>query len=182
MQETTVARSYAEALFELARADDALELYAERLAQIADLVESERGFRLFLETPRIDAAIKKQAIRKVWEGRVPDRLLRFLLLVIDKRRARVLPQMAAEFNRLVNEHFGRLRVEITTATEPDGALKAELKERLGRLLDKEVLPRFRVDPRIIGGVIVRVGDLIMDGSIRRRLQTLRRSLLRTEIG
>jgi F-type H+-transporting ATPase subunit delta len=182
MQETTVARNYAGALFELAQADAALERYVEQLGRIADLVESEKDFRLFLETPRIEPSAKKDAIREVFEGRIPDRLLRFLFVVIDKRRARILPEIADEFAGMVNEHFGRLKVDITTASEPDKALKADLKQRLGRLLDREILPRYRVNPRIIGGVIVRVGDRIMDGSIRHRLQLLRRSLLKAEIG
>ncbi len=75
-----------------------------------------------------------------------------------------------------------MRVEITTAAEPDEALQAELKQRLGRVFDREVLPRYRVNPRIIGGVIVRVGDRILDGSIRHRLQMLRRSLMKAEVG
>ncbi len=182
MQETTVARAYADALFELAQADTALERYVEQLSRIADLVESEKDFRLFLETPRIEPSAKKDAIREVFEGRIPDRLLRFLFVVIDKRRSRILPEIADEFAGMVNEHFGRLKVDITTASEPDKALKEELKQRLGRLLDREILPRYRVNPRIIGGVIVRVGDRIMDGSIRHRLQMLRRSLLKAEIG
>jgi F-type H+-transporting ATPase subunit delta len=181
MQETTVARSYAEALFELALGDDAPELYMERLGQIADLVETDREFRLFLETPRIEAAVKKRAIREALADRVPEKLLRFLLVVIDKRRTRALPEMAEAFSALVNEHFGRLKAEITTAVEPDPELKAEVERRLGRVLGKEILPRFRIDPRIIGGVIVKVGDRIMDGSIRRRLRMLRRSLLRAEM-
>jgi F-type H+-transporting ATPase subunit delta len=182
MQDTTVARSYAEALLELAVADGKVELFDRELQVIADLLRSEDDFRLFLETPKIDPADKKRVIREVFAGKVPDRLLHFLLIVIDKRRARLLTSIADEFSGLVDEHFGRLKVDITTASEPDSALQADLKQRLSSLLGKEVIPRFRVDARLIGGVIVRVGDSIMDGSIRHRLQLLRRSLLRTELG
>jgi len=182
MQDTTVARNYAEALFELAQRDDDLELYAQQLGLFADLVETERDFRLFLETPQIEPSDKKKAVRDVFEGRIPDRLLRFLFVVIDKRRTRVLPEMAEEFSAIVNQHYGRQKVDITLATEPDEALKKELREKLGRMLDKEVLPRFRIDPRIIGGVVIRVGDSFMDGSIRHRLHRLRRSMLKADIG
>ena len=157
MQETTVARNYAEALFELAQRDDDLELYAQQLGLFADLVETERDLRLFLETPQIEPSDKKKAIRDVFQGHIPDRLLRFLYVVIDKRRTRVLPEMAEEFTAIVNQHYGRQKVDITLAAEPDQALKKELSEKLGRILDKEVLPRFRIDPRIIGGVVIRVG-------------------------
>jgi F-type H+-transporting ATPase subunit delta len=83
---------------------------------------------------------------------------------------------------MVDEHFGRLEVEITLAAEPDEALEQDLRQRLGRMLDREILPRYRINPRILGGVIVRVGDRIMDGSVRRRLQGLRRRMLKADIG
>ncbi|UCC73415.1 MAG: ATP synthase F1 subunit delta [Gemmatimonadota bacterium] len=182
MQETTVARSYAEALLELALADDAVEVYAEELGQMVHLLETQEDFRLFLDTPRVEPADKKQVLREVFEGKIPDRLLRFLLVVVDKRRQRVLPEICREFTELVNEHLGRLQVDVTTATEPGAALKADIKKRLDSYFGKDVLPRFRTNPRIIGGVVVRVGDRVMDGSIRHRLQTLRRSLLKTDVG
>jgi len=143
MQETTVSRSYAEALLDLAIADGDPDLYAELFRQFVGLLETERDFRSFLETPRVEPDEKKRVIRKVFAGKIPDRLLRFLLVVIDKRRQRLLPSIAA---------------------------------------DREVLPRYRVNPSIIGGVIVRVGDRILDGSIRHRLQMLRRSLMKAEVG
>ena len=181
MQGSTVARSYAETLFELALADRDVEAYARNIEEIAALLRTEREFRLFLATPRIDSVAKKRVVREVFSGKVPDRLLRFLLVVIDKRRQRVLPAIAEEFKQLVNEHFGRLEVDITTASQPDEALRTELKRRLDALLGRDVLPRHQVDPRIIGGVIIKVGDRIMDGSVRHRLQQLRRSLLRAEL-
>jgi F-type H+-transporting ATPase subunit delta len=181
MQEPTVARNYAEALFELGEAEGELGLYAELLGQIADLVATEEEFRLFLLTPLIDPSAKKDVVRGVFEAHLPDRLLHFLLIVIDKRRTRVLPEIAEQFARLVNEHFGRLQVDITLASEPDEALKEDLRHRLGQMLNREILPRYGIDPRIIGGMIVRVGDRIMDGSVRHRLHMLRRSMLKAEI-
>lgn len=177
---TTVARNYAEALLELAVADHAVEAYAEEMNRIAALVEAEPDIRTFLETPRIEPDEKKRALSEALEGRVPVRLLRFLLVVIDKRRQRILPEIAAEFNRLANEHFGRLQVDVTVAAEPDEALRVDLQARLSVLLQRDVIPRFLVNPRIIGGVVVRVGDRIMDGSLRYRLSRLRRQLLRGE--
>jgi F-type H+-transporting ATPase subunit delta len=182
MQETTVARSYAEALLELALADGALEVYAEEVRLIADLMRRDADFRLFMETPRIPPAEKKRVVRRVFEGKLPTRLLRFLLVLIDKRRARLLPVIADEFSNLVDERHGRLKVEVTLASEADRAAKGALRERLSRVLGKDVLPRFSVNPRIIGGVVVRVGDRVLDGSVRHRLQELRRSLLKAQVG
>ncbi len=182
MQAATVARNYAEALLELAVADGEVDHYAEQLGEVIGLIEAEPNFRLFLETPRIDAASKKRLLREVFEGVVPGRLLRFLLIVVDKGRQRLLPQIAAEFVELVNEHFGRLRVEVTVAQAPDETLKAKLKDHLDKLFEREVLPSYRVDPKLMGGVMIRVGDRIMDGSVRHRLHLLRRRLLKAELG
>lgn len=181
MRETTVARAYAEALLEIAQKEADVELYAQSLLSVADLVETEREFRLFLETPRIDPTVKKQVLRDVLEGRLPDQLLKFLFIVIDKRRQRLIPAIADEYASLVDQHFGRVQVQMTTAMEPGDELRATLQQRMGELLQKEVLPRYRTDPRILGGVIVRVGDRIMNGSLRRRLQLLRRGLLKAEV-
>lgn len=180
MRETTVARNYAEALLELARDDDAIEDYSQTIHRIADLIETERDFRRFLDTPRVEVEEKKAAIREVFESQVPGRLLRFLYVVIDKRRQRLIPSIASEFTDLVNEHFGRLQVGITVAREPDESFRQRTRERLERAFQKEILAQYRVEPRILGGIIVRVGDRVMDGSLRRRLQSLRRSLLKTE--
>lgn len=181
MQAATVARNYAEALLELAVAEGDVDLYAEQLIVVVDLIESEPVFRLFLETPRIDAAAKKRLLREVFEEVVSGRLLRFLLIVIDKGRQRLLPQIAGEFTELVNEHFGRLRVEVTMAQAPDAALKAKLKDHLDRRFEREVLPSYRIDPKLMGGVVIRVGDQIMDGSVKHRLHLLRRKLLKAEL-
>ena len=181
MRETTVARNYAEALLELARTDGAIDTYAAAIRQIAELMRTERELRRFLDTPRVEPDEKRAVVRNVFEGRVPDRFLRFLFVVIDKRRQRILPAIADEFADLVNEHYGRLEVGVTTATEPDDELRRALKERLAHVFEKEIFPAYHIDPRILGGVIIRVGDRVMDGSLRRRLQGLRRSLLRAEL-
>jgi F-type H+-transporting ATPase subunit delta len=181
MRETTVARNYAEALLELARDDDAIDAYAAAIRQIAELMRTERQLRRFLDTPRVEADEKRAVVRDVFEGRVPDRFLRFLFVVIDKRRQRILPVIADQFADLVNELYGRIEVSVTMAVEPDNELRRALKERLAGVFEKEIFPTYHLDPRILGGVIIRVGDRVMDGSLRRRLQGLRRSLLRTEL-
>lgn len=181
MQAATVARNYAEALLELAVEDRDVNLYAERFGEVVSLLETEADFRHFLETPRIETAAKKKVLREVFEDVIPERLLRFLLIVVDKGRQRLLPQISDEFSELVNEHFGRLRVQVTVAHAPDEDLEAKLKEHLERLFDREVLPSYRIEPKLVGGAVIRVGDRIMDGSVRHRLHLLRRKLLTAQL-
>lgn len=181
MRGTAVTRSYADTLLELARRDDAIDEYALAMGGVADLVRGELEFRRLLDTPRVSADAKKRVLADVLGDRVPANFLRFLYVVIDKGRQRRLPEIADEFAERVDEHYGRIQVRVTLAIEPDAELRRALRERLGAIFEREVLPLFSVDPRILGGVIVRAGDRVMDGSLRRRLRSLRQALMRVEL-
>lgn len=176
MRDETVARSYAETLFELGRRNDDLETFERGIETLARLLDENREIRLFLETPRIDGEAKKQVVRRVFEDRLPRRLLHFVLITIDKRRQRLLRDIAREFHALVDEHAGRTHVEVTVARELDDETVESVGRKLSRWLDRDAIPHVRVKPEILGGVIVRTGDTIFDGSLRRRLEGMRRHL------
>ncbi len=180
MRETTVARTYAEALLEFAVEENDVDRYSRRLNEIADLIETQPEFRRFLETPGVQSAEKNRVLQDVFKKLVPDHFLKFLFVVIEKRRQRLLPAIADEFALLVDEHFGRMRVQVTVASELESTLQKRLKKRLDEMLGKDALPHYSIDPRIIGGAIFRIGDRVMDGSMRRRLQLLRRRLLKAD--
>jgi len=181
VRDDSIARNYAEALLELARRHEGLEAFGEAMAMVARLLEEDASFRLLLETPRIPATEKKAVIRKAFEDRVPRAFLNFLLVTVDKRRQRLLRRMAEEYDDLVDESLGRIHVEVTVARPlPDEVLE-ELRVRLSRLLGKEAIPRVRVRPAILGGVLVRAGDTLYDGTLRRRLERLRERLYRAEL-
>lgn len=180
MRPVTVARSYAEALLQLALLDDDPERYAGAIHELAEWVLREPKFRRFLETPRVRVAEKKDALRRALAGSVPERFLRFLYVVLDKGRQRLIPQIATEFTDRVDEQLGRVRAEITLAAPPDDALRKRLKAAIEAAEGRAVLPHFRVDPDILGGLVLRVGDRVTDASLRRRLHGLRKSLLRGE--
>lgn len=176
MREGPVVRSYAETLFELALRHEGPERYGELIEEVARLVDELPGFRRFLETPQVDDGEKKALLARAFEDRVPDPFLRFLLVVVEKRRQRLLRQIAAGYRRILDEHLGRIHVQATLAREPDEALRRELDERLSALLGRTAVTHVRVKPEILGGVVLRAGDRIFDGSIRRRLESLRRHL------
>lgn len=177
MRESTIARSYAEALFELGERHGQSEAFSAALALIATTLESEHRLRLFLETPKVEPAEKKRVLTEALHGEVPPLVLNFLLVVLDKGRQRILPQIAREYRALLDESLGRIHAEVTVAREPDERTEREIAAELSRALGKTVLPSIQVDPKIIGGIIVRYGDRVLDGSLRRRLVTLRRRLL-----
>lgn len=181
MRDETVARSYAETLFALAEGHEGLEVYGAAIDTVANLLESAPEFRLFLETPRIADAERKAVVRKAFGDRMPAVFVNFVLVTIDKRRQRLLRSIAREFRALVDEHFGREHVEVTVARPLDRELEAVIAQRLSALLGKTAIPHVQVKPEILGGLIVRTGDTIYDGSVRRRLGRMRRQLLKASL-
>ena len=181
MRDETVSRSYAETLFELAKKHDAFEEYGRALTTVADLLDSDARFRVFLETPRIPDDERKAVVRKVFGSTLPKNVVNFILVTIDKRRQRLLRSISRGYSLLLDEFLGREHVEVTLARKADDATKKLVAERLSDMLGKTALPHFRVTPEIIGGLVVRTTDTIYDGSVRRRLEGLRRRLLQAEL-
>jgi F-type H+-transporting ATPase subunit delta len=180
MGPSIIARNYAETLFDLAMQHGGMETvdrYLLALDEVAELIESDPRIGEFLATPRVDVDTRKSVIRDAFAGRVPENFLRFLLIVVEKRRQTLLPVIATEFHELVDQAHNRLRAEIVVAAEPGSAGRAEIVETLERKLGRHLLPTFRVDTELIGGVVVRIGDRVVDGSLRRRMADLRRRLL-----
>lgn len=181
MRPVTVARSYAGALLELALKDGDVEGYARAIHELAGWMRQEPRFARFLETPRIRVSEKKAALREALADSVPERFLRFLYVVLDKGRQRLIPHVASEFNGLVDERLGRVHAEITLAAPADDDLKKRLEAAIEKREGRPVLPRYVVDPAILGGMILRIGDRVVDGSLRRRLRGLRKMLLRGDV-
>ena len=181
MREETIARNYAEALFSLAQQNEGIDVFGEGIEAVARLIDENPEFRTFLATPRIAATNKKDLITKVFGESLPKMLMNFLLITVDKRRQRLLGGIAREFNGLVDEHLGRVHVGISVARAIDDATLAALSARLGVVLGKEPVAHVRVKPELLGGVVVRTGDTIYDGSVRRRLSNMRRRLLTAEM-
>lgn len=177
-----VARNYGEALFALATRDGAEDEYADLLEHVVSMVRESPRFRAFLDTPRVEIEEKKEVLRQALGPDAPEPFLRFLFIVLEKRRQRALPAIADAFRGLTDEQAGRVHASIGLAMEPDEALRDELVEELGKALGRDVVPTFRLDPRLLGGVVVRIGDRMMDGSLRRRLEDLRRELVWTGAG
>jgi F-type H+-transporting ATPase subunit delta len=177
MRDTTIARNYSEALFALAQKAGNLRGWGAMIQDVADAVGRDRSLKLFLESPRIDAAAKNQVIERAFQDRTPRLFVRFLQSLVRNRRQMLIPEIAREYNDLVDTAEGRMHVNVTVAREPDAAAQEVVTRELSRSFGKQVVPHFSVDPRILGGVVVRVGDTVLDGSVRRRLNILRDRML-----
>ncbi len=177
MRDETVAKNYAETLFELARRNDGVESYGQAIATVAGIIDDDPKFRMFLETPRIEDDDKKVVVRRAFGEALPKHVVNFVLVTIDKRRQRLLRRISREYDLLLDEHLGREHVEVTVARQIDDATRQLISERLSSALGTRVIPHVRMKPEILGGLVVRTGDTIYDGSIRRRLDGMRRRLL-----
>jgi F-type H+-transporting ATPase subunit delta len=179
MRAEIIARNYADTLLELARrhgGERTVEEFGAAMERLSDVVADPR-VREFLSSPRIAAAERKEALRGALEGRVPDLFLRFVMLVVDKRRQRLLADIAAEYRDLVDAQMGRVRVQVAISHEPDPALRDEIASALASRLGRTVLPTFTVDPSLLGGMVVRYGEEILDGSVRTAAENLRRRMM-----
>ncbi len=184
MVSSIIARNYAGTLLALAHrqgGDATVDEYGVAIEQVADLLHREALIREFLETPRVDVEAKKSALKASFQGRIPEIVLRFLLVVMEKRRQGALRGIAAEYHQLVDEERGRVRAEVTLAREPGAELRREIVESLEQRLGRTVLATFQVDPSLGGGIVIRAGGEILDGSLRRRTAGLRRRMLEAHI-
>jgi F-type H+-transporting ATPase subunit delta len=173
---TTIGRSYAETLFALAERHGQHAEFAQASRDVAVLLESEPRIRTFLETPKINVRAKKDAVRQALAERVPQLFLNFVNVVLDKRRESLLPEIAEQYQLLLDEHLGRVHAQVTLARQPSPEMEQEITDRLSVLIGKTVVSHVRVDAEILGGVVVRYGDHVLDGSLRRRLLALRNRL------
>ena len=177
MRESSIARNYAEALLELARRAKDLRGWGTLIQSVADAIEGDPKLRTFMETPRVDAAHKNAVLRKALIDIAPSKFVRFVESVVSHRRQMLFPEIAHEFMDLVDQAENRMHATVTVAREPDEKTKKLITDRLSKAFNKTVVPHVSVDPRIIGGIVVRVGDTVMDGSARRRLGVLKQRML-----
>ena len=176
MRATTIARNYAEALFEIGENAGHTDRFAELIDAVAGAVETTPEVQAVLMSPRVPKAEKARLLGAALEG-APRQFVLFLQAVVKRGRQRVLREITTEYQRLLDLKNNRVRAGVTLARPADASLQRDIQAALSRQLGKEVLASFHVDPEILGGTVVRIGERIHDGSVRRRLTKLRRMLL-----
>jgi F-type H+-transporting ATPase subunit delta len=125
----------------------------------------------------VSAQQKNAIFQRAYGNTLPRNFVRFLQALVNNRRQMLIPVIAHAYHDLVDQVEGRVHASVTLAREADEADRAVVTNQLSRALGKSVVPHFHVNPAILGGVVVRVGDTVMDGSVRRRLATLRGKML-----
>jgi F-type H+-transporting ATPase subunit delta len=172
----TIARNYAEALFDLGERSGHTDRYAELIDAVAGAVETTPEVQAVLMSPRVPKAQKVRLLAAALKDAQREFVL-FIQALVKRGRQRLLREIATEYQALIDIKYNRVRAGVTLAQQADPALQRDIQAALSRQLGKEVLATFHVDPEILGGTVVRVGERIHDGSVRRRMTKLRRQLI-----
>ena len=179
---STVARPYAKALFEIASAEATLAQWSTALGRAAEIVADEE-VREFLARPELLAEQRAQFVSDVCGGIDDAAVLasgegwNFLRLVAEYGRLQALPEISARFDELRSQAENTIKVTLASASEVDAALSAKVRQALQDRLGRDVELEHEVDPSLLGGAIVRAQDMVIDGSLRSRLQRLAESLV-----
>jgi F-type H+-transporting ATPase subunit delta len=177
MAQARAARRYARALFDLAVDRGELDGVREDLAGLRGLLAASPELVAFLADYLLPAERRQSTIRALFEGRAHPLLARFLLFLEDRKRMAVLPDLFDAFEQMYDERKGIARVTVVSARPLTAAQRAEIEARLQRKLGREIQMRETVNPALLGGLQIRVGDLVYDYSVETQLQRLHRRLL-----
>jgi F-type H+-transporting ATPase subunit delta len=176
LRDVSIARNYAEALFELGEGSGQTTLYADLIDAVAAAVETTPQIQAVLMSPRVPKSEKSRMLAAALKG-APKEFVLFLQAVVKRGRQQLLREIATAYLALLDLKLNRVRAGVTLARPADEKMRKAIQEALSKQLRKEVIASFSVDPEILGGAVVRVGERIHDGSVRRRLTKLRRQLI-----
>ena len=168
---------YANALADIALAQGAAEPASKQLADFGAVYAESAELRNFLASPAVDRAAKHGVIEKLAARLGANKIIRnFLFVMVDHRRTHILPEIIAAFQDVIRRRQGIAEAEISSAVELSATQKAEFAFTLERLTGKRVESKFLLEPGLLGGAVIRLGDTIYDGSLRNRLNKLRARL------
>jgi ATP synthase F1 delta subunit len=170
-----IAEVYARALFEVVSERDVLDVVHEQLGQFADALDESRDLKQFFFSPYFSSEEKKDALHRTVEDADPA-FMNFLEALIERHRMPVIFRIRARFDQMWDEAHKLLPVEVTSAIELDDAIVRSIGEQVGKQTGLEVELSSRVDPEILGGIVLRVGNFILDASIVHRLEQLRKQV------
>jgi F-type H+-transporting ATPase subunit delta len=172
---TTIARPYAEAAFELARAANALPAWSSMLRYVSAVV-AEPAMARSLDNPKFTPGDKESLILSVCGEKLDAMARQFVRVLVEADRVAVLPQIAALFDELKNDAEGVATARIDSAFPLTDAQLAELKEALEKRFGKKIEATVNVDPELVGGARITVGDTVIDASVRAQLQSMANQL------
>ncbi len=176
-----VARVYAGALVELGQEKNLLQQVEEELAFVSSLVEEDKDLLLYLKAPGITKDDKKNLVDKVFKGQLSEVTVNFIKILIDNDRQMSIRDINEAFKDMMDDVNKRLRVSLVSSDNMDDGSINKIKETLKQKYGKEIILDMTIDKSILGGIIIKVGDLIIDGSLAKDLNNIREQLLFSKI-
>ena len=181
MKNLTVARRYAKALLLIGKEDGQAETYRKELDGIARLIEQEKGLEQALSNPLYDVAERRKVLLALIEKLNLSKVMTsFLTLLFDKGRIGFLGSVNDFYQKLADELKGIARADLVSATELSSETVEKIRTTLSEMTGKDIILEVEQDPGLIGGIVTRIGDLVLDGSIKTQLLNMRESLKRGE--
>ncbi|MDR1701922.1 MAG: ATP synthase F1 subunit delta [Sporomusaceae bacterium] len=172
-----LAQTYAKALCELAAEKEMLDRVETQLQQIEAALQLSPELANLLYHPRVPAEAKKETLNSIFAGELDEFVKNFLLLLVDKKREVALQPIIKEYVRLANNIRNIAEAEVTVAKTITAAQQEALRQKLAKITGKNIVLKISVDEKILGGVIVKIGDKLIDGSVVRQLKTLKSDVL-----
>ncbi|MCE5286549.1 MAG: F0F1 ATP synthase subunit delta [Pelosinus sp.] len=176
-----LALKYAQAIYEVAADKNLLSEVEEQLTTVEQAIREHEDLATLFYHPRVPAVAKKETISKLFKQELADFVHNFLLLLVDKRREAALPAIVSEYRKLANEARNMAEAEVITAMPLTEQEHAALVRKLSTVTGKNMVLKTQIDESILGGVIVKIGDKLIDGSVVRQLRMLKTKLLTTEV-
>ena len=173
----SLARRYASALYNLAMDENILDVVFEEFSAITKLIETHNKFRYFLISPKIPTAEKKNVLQSIFGTTVSGTMLHFLFVVLDKKRQTLLSYIYSHFSSLYDNYCNRTDVLVRTAVELDSGLGDVIKQAFETKLNKTISVKRQIDPSLIGGIQIRIGNTIYDASVKKHLSMMKQLLL-----
>jgi F-type H+-transporting ATPase subunit delta len=172
-----IAQVYSRSLFEVAKEQDKLDAIRDQLGEFTDALSDNRDLQVFLFSPYFSTVEKKEGLHKVLDGADPA-FQNFLELLLEKHRMPALFRIRRQFEERWQEENRLLPVQVTSAIELDDETVEQISSRIAEQTDRRIELSTEVNPEILGGIVLRVGNSILDASIRNRLEQVRRQLAR----
>ena len=176
MSNLAVAKRYGQALFDLASEKNMLDQLERELTDVMQVIEESHELKKVVEHQLMSAELKQEIFRKVYSDRISPTAMNFLLLIVHKRREMALKQIVSQFLNLANEARGIVKAQVKSAVELSSDQLEKLRESLVKTTGRNILLEVTIDEKLIGGLVVRIGDRIIDGSISTKLNMLEKHL------
>lgn len=173
MRDLKIARKYAHTLLEVATEKKKTDKVLADVKSIRTLFNESEDLRRFLDNPLIKEPKKNDILTRIFQGKINDLTLNLLKLLVSKGREKELPGVLDQYEVMLNEQNGIVQVEVTSAVKLDKKQEKMLLDRLAQITGKKPELVYRIDKAVIGGFVARIGDTIIDGSVRRQLERLK---------